>query len=547
MSYSTSFPHLDRVTLPLEEISRVWAYSRQVDRNYIRTFVGDIKSIAIRQSDWNFLGAAVTFWDPVHVVFNIQGTELTPTIEEYHTLLGKTAATRGIVEPNFHTTRPVLVSHLLGVHKSQLQAELAYSGGTEIVTAKLLRFIEIRVREVQGDLFQKNLCHAILLLIFETLLFPRSASHIDAALASVVLQVVGGRRYEGALLAKTMRSLDRVTRKTDRRLRGSLILLQIWLQSHANPFCLEERDFQATEEYVLRFHRWGPSTPKDPTDSTPDKDGSSSVMPRGSDNAVLAELTSLRVERDHLRREVAEKEERLIDQRQLQRELAQARAEALRYDQELARANTTLERSRKRNTTSLFRGTLDVFPAADFNGCALPHSGFQPPSPAYALPPSTTPAMPPTHDAARIAALKGTVNQLAANMAANMAKFVALLRGPNRASSSSISPPRQRPTVDPIQWILPALALKNRDAPFFRRIEMRSVGNARTDNPLGYYLFTAVRSFGNRTSSCGGTFNVRTGSVHASTGLHANHGSNLHCSSADGVFDANHPYSHSHR
>ncbi|PKI61790.1 hypothetical protein CRG98_017840 [Punica granatum] len=173
---------------------------------------------ASHRVDWNFLGAAVTCWDPVHAVFNIQGTELTPTIEEYRTLVGRIAATRGIVEPNFHTTRLVLVSRLLGVHRSQLQAELAYSGGTEIVTAKLLHFIEIRVREVQGDLLQKKICHAILFLIFGTLLFPRSAGHIDAALASVVLQVVGGREYEVALLAETIRSLDCVTRKTDRRL-----------------------------------------------------------------------------------------------------------------------------------------------------------------------------------------------------------------------------------------------------------------------------------------------------------------------------------------
>ncbi|PKI49822.1 hypothetical protein CRG98_029799 [Punica granatum] len=106
----------------------------------------------------NFLGAAVTFWDPTHAVFNIQGTELAPTIEEYRTLIGQTTVTH--------------------------------------------------------------------------------ADRIDAALASVVLQVVRGREYEVGLVAETIRSLDRVTRTVDRKLRGSSILLQIWLQSHANPFGL---------------------------------------------------------------------------------------------------------------------------------------------------------------------------------------------------------------------------------------------------------------------------------------------------------------------
>ncbi|PKI68331.1 hypothetical protein CRG98_011239 [Punica granatum] len=82
----------------------------------------------------------------------------------------------------------------------------------------------------------------------------------------------------------------------------------------------EERDFQATEEYVLRFYRWG----------------------------IQAELANLRVERDYLRREIAEKNEQLVDQHQLQKELAQARAQLQRRDQEFAQANAALERSRKR-------------------------------------------------------------------------------------------------------------------------------------------------------------------------------------------------------
>ncbi|PKI54342.1 hypothetical protein CRG98_025278 [Punica granatum] len=68
--------------------------------------------------------------------------------------------------------------------------------------------------------------------------FNIQVDRIDAALASVILQVVGGRGYEVALVAETIRLVDRVTRTSDRRLRGSPILLQIWLRSHASPFSL---------------------------------------------------------------------------------------------------------------------------------------------------------------------------------------------------------------------------------------------------------------------------------------------------------------------
>ncbi|PKI65625.1 hypothetical protein CRG98_013982 [Punica granatum] len=64
----------------------------------------------------------------------------------------------------------------------------------------------------------------------------------------------------------------------------------------------DERDFQATEEYILRFYRWGPSENDDFTDTSPVESSTSSgaLVP---DMAIQAELANLRAERDRLRRE----------------------------------------------------------------------------------------------------------------------------------------------------------------------------------------------------------------------------------------------------
>ncbi|OWM83611.1 hypothetical protein CDL15_Pgr004040 [Punica granatum] len=64
-------------------------------------------------------------------------------------------------------------------------------------------------------------------------------------------------------------------------------------------------------------------------------------------------------------------------------------------------------------------------------------------------------------DRARIAVLESTVNQLAATMATNMAEFMALLKGPNRASSSFTPPPGYGPAVDPSPWAQPTLIPDN--------------------------------------------------------------------------------------
>ncbi|OWM64677.1 hypothetical protein CDL15_Pgr013835 [Punica granatum] len=104
----------------------------------------------------------------------------------------------------------------------------------------------------------------------------------------------------------------------------------------------DEQHFQATEEYILHFHRWGPPV-QDDASRLADQ-----TSPEAPSMAVQIELASLKAERDSLRQLVAERDEQLTDQRQLQKELAQARAELQRRDQELARVNITLEKSRKR-------------------------------------------------------------------------------------------------------------------------------------------------------------------------------------------------------
>ncbi|OWM63158.1 hypothetical protein CDL15_Pgr026473 [Punica granatum] len=191
---------------------------------------------------------------------------------------------------------------------------------------------------------------------------------------------------------------------------------------------------------------------------------------------IQAELTNLRAKRDRLRREIAEKNEQLGDQHQLQKELAQTRAQLQRRDQELAQANTTLERARKRarveeNQLAVFEEDTPITPIhsqAPTMHAPPPHVSPTSVPPAHRgaspthLPPPVSSGPHPAYsggqssfaadDRARIVVLESTVNQLAATMATNMAELMALLKGPNRASSSFTPPPGYGPAVDPSPW-----------------------------------------------------------------------------------------------
>ncbi|PKI72927.1 hypothetical protein CRG98_006627 [Punica granatum] len=268
---------------------RVCVPRRDEIRDYITTFVRDVPILSARRVDWNFLGATVTFWDPTHAVFNIQGTELAPTIEEYRTLIGRTTVT--------HADRrlrgsPILLQIWLQGHANPfglVRPVLFFSRSGSIIS-QLLSLIRVEERKISEWI-----------KIFREIP-PR------------------GFKWRAAWMPPGPAAL------------------------RCPEFNGVPLDFQATEEYVLCFYRWGPTTHEDSADSPRTEDSGPTRASLTPNMAIQAELANLRAERDHLRREVAEKDEQLVDQRQLQRELAQAGAELQRHEQELARANVALER-----------------------------------------------------------------------------------------------------------------------------------------------------------------------------------------------------------
>ncbi|PKI53192.1 hypothetical protein CRG98_026393 [Punica granatum] len=367
------------------DIMRLWRTFRLVDRAFLRLIIGDLTLLVDSPIDWTLLRIAISFWDTQHAVFNFQGTELAPTIEEYEALIQRPVPTR------------------------------------DIVVFVVKKFVaSFRVLCATGESYQFDACHGFILLIFGTILFPHASDLIDEALTQVVLQVVRGHSYVETVLIETVRSLDYVRERnyTDwrqfmedltpaqflwaarwnpggpmaigcpsvaessdnwaayrifppkrtalltgscdtsaslperflrvreaRRLWGTRTIQQLFFPEHPID---EEQDFSTITACMAQFHPQGlapvhqPRTapfPQAPPVSIPDAESSAQA-------AARTELQSIKEERDRLRCELVDTRAELAEHKELERELAHARAHIANQDREIVRFRTTLDRVR---------------------------------------------------------------------------------------------------------------------------------------------------------------------------------------------------------
>ncbi|PKI60969.1 hypothetical protein CRG98_018645 [Punica granatum] len=332
------------------------------------------------------------FWDPEHAVFNFQGTELTPTIEEYTALIQRPMpTTQGIFVPNPFATIRSQLSNLLGIPTLEIHQELHQGWDHGIRIAWLSDWTLLRALTPSTTSYQRDACHGFLLLVFSTLLFPYSPNLIDGAIAQVVLQAVGGHSYVEALLAETVQSLDYVREVRRGKMRGSPHLLQIWLLAHRLVPVIpppehnfsEWRHFwrELTPARFLWVARWNPGGPmitgclgivgvpllshlgstlvfpsrgsasSQRSQATPTPRAAPTPAPEAESStqaAMRTELRAIREERDRLRCELVDSRAEVADYREHQTELARARAQVAHLYREMARLSAKLDRVRAR-------------------------------------------------------------------------------------------------------------------------------------------------------------------------------------------------------
>ncbi|PKI33455.1 hypothetical protein CRG98_046154 [Punica granatum] len=215
---------LEAITPPRQDIMRVWRTLRPVDHAFIQDIISDVVILTETPVDWIFLRTATEFWDSGHAVFNFQGTELAPTIEEYTALIQRpTPTTQGIFRPNpFTTVQVPLLSHL---------------GSTLIFPGRVIRQLGgLRDIPVEADRL------------------PFRIQWADS----------------------TSTAPDRFLQIREiRRQRDASTIQRLYFPEHPTD---EERAFSATSAYVARFYPQGLTPPQRPQ-ATPTPRATSTLAP----------------------------------------------------------------------------------------------------------------------------------------------------------------------------------------------------------------------------------------------------------------------------
>ncbi|PKI58765.1 hypothetical protein CRG98_020824 [Punica granatum] len=124
---------------------------------------------------------------------------------------------------------------------------------------------------------------------------------------------------------------------------GTLATYSIYFPEHPTD---EERALSATSAYVAQFYSPGLTSPQR-SQTTPIPRATPTVAPEAKSStqaAMRAKLQSIKEKRDRLRCEFVDSRAEVADYRELQTELARARARVAHLDREMARLSATLDR-----------------------------------------------------------------------------------------------------------------------------------------------------------------------------------------------------------
>ncbi|MBA0786815.1 hypothetical protein Gotri_027338 [Gossypium trilobum] len=187
-----------------------------------------ISPVPVVKADKYLFRALAQFWNPAYSCFTFGKVDLTPTVEEYTTLLRCLKIQVDKAYSRAACVSPLLkkLMNITGMREQWVAARIQQKGDSKCVPWKSLRDLVL----VHPDV--KKRVDVFALGIYGLVVFPKALGHIDEAVSDLLDRLSKGVTPVPAILAETFRSLNACRRAGEGRFIGCAQLLLAWFHSH---------------------------------------------------------------------------------------------------------------------------------------------------------------------------------------------------------------------------------------------------------------------------------------------------------------------------
>ncbi|PPD88602.1 hypothetical protein GOBAR_DD14441 [Gossypium barbadense] len=222
------FTRISVIQNDLREMKEVWDQWDVETKQLFYCNYGDLPYLLSVKVDKYLFRAFAQFWNPAYSCFTFGKVDLTPTVEEYTTLLRCPKFQVDRVYSRAACVPPLLrkLMNITGMSEQWVAARIQQKGDSKCVPWKSLRDLVL----VHPDV--KKRADVFALGIYGLVVFPKALGHIDEAVSDLFDRLSKGVTPVLAILAETFRSLSACQKTGEGRFIGCAQLLLAWFHSH---------------------------------------------------------------------------------------------------------------------------------------------------------------------------------------------------------------------------------------------------------------------------------------------------------------------------
>ncbi|XP_052484772.1 uncharacterized protein LOC105795636 [Gossypium raimondii] len=211
MSELWDFTRISVIQNDLREMKEVWDQWDVETKQLFYCNYGDLPYLLSVKVDKYLFRALAQFWNPAYGCFTFGKVDLTPTVEEYTTLL---------------RCPKIQVDKAYSRAAGWVAVRIQQKGDSKCVPWKSLRNL------VLVHPYVKKRVDVFALGIYGLVVFPKALGHIDEAISDLFDRLGKGVTTVPSILAETFRSLNACRRAGEGRFIGCAQLLLAWFHSH---------------------------------------------------------------------------------------------------------------------------------------------------------------------------------------------------------------------------------------------------------------------------------------------------------------------------